>query len=404
MTVPVDGRNFRDTAPLTPRWKFMSTHDESIYTTAASDPNRSQASHHSQTPYNYSPQYTQYPQQPPRTGSGCSGFFLGGCMAFIVCFVGGFLLLSLLVGGLAQMAAVGDFASVAQEDSPSEKFVSGNRMSSNKIAILTIDGLITGSEDGFVAKQIRQILKDDNVKAVVLRVDSPGGTMSGSDYYHYLLKKMKKERNDLPIVVSMGSIAASGGYYVSMVGDEIYAERSTITGSIGVIVPMFKAVELAKKIGIESTPITSGPLKGMGNMTQPMSDEEKAVWKKLIDDNFDRFKEVIREGREVFAKDPQSLDKLATGQIYTATEAEANHLIDHVGFLDDAVAAALVRAGLDEKSAKVIKYRPKLKFMDVLLEARSPDKIFETKTLLDLTTPRLYLLCPHVLPIQEQER
>jgi len=317
--------------------------------------------------------------------------------------VGGFLFLSIIVAGVTQLSAsVGDLANASLDDALTEKYVSGDRQATEKVAILTIDGLITGSEDGFVVKQIRQIIKDDNVKAIVLRVDSPGGTMSGSDYYHHLLKKMKKERNDLPIVVSMGSIAASGGYYVSMVGDEIFAERSTITGSIGVIASLFDATELAKKIGVESKPITSGPHKSMGSMLRPMSDEEKAIWQRLIDDNFERFKEVIREGREEFAKDPASLDKLATGQIYTAAEAEANHLIDHLGFLDDAVAAAMNRAGLNENNAKAIKYRPKLKFIDILLESRSPNNILGKKTLLDLTTPRLYLLCPHALPIQEE--
>jgi protease-4 len=312
----------------------------------------------------------------------------------------GFLFIGLIAYCVEQMSAsFNELTNTASDDPVTEKYVSGNRDAENKVVILTVEGIITGAEDSFIAKQIRQIIKDENVKAVVLRVDSPGGTMSGSDYYHYLLKKMKKERGDLPIVVSMGSIAASGGYYIAMVGDEIFAERSTITGSIGVVVPMFKAVELSKKIGIESTSITSGPLKGMGSMMQPMSDEEKAVWERLIDDNFQRFKEVIREGREEFAKDPASLDKLATGQIYTATEAEANHLIDRIGFLDDAISAGMNRAGLNETNAKAVKYRPKLKFMDILLETRSSDNVFGTKTLQDLTTPRLYLLCPHVLPI-----
>ena len=374
----------------------MSMHDDSIYATVTPEPNESRGSHGSYSSDNY--------RQPPQSsGRGCTGFFLGCGVVLIIMLIGGFLILSVIVGSVAQLSAsVGELANVSLDDALTEKHVSGNRKADDKIAILTIDGIITGAEDGFVAKQIRQIIKDDNVKAVVLRVDSPGGTMSGSDYYHYLLKKMKRERDGFPIVVSMGSIAASGGYYVSMVGDEIFAERSTITGSIGVVVPMFKAVELSKKIGIESMPITSGPLKSMGSMMQPMTDEEKVVWERLIDDNFNRFKEVIREGREEFAKDPASLDKLATGQIFTATEAEANHLIDHIGFLDDAVAAAMNRAGLDEKNSKAIKYRPKLKFLDVLLEARTPDNILGKKTLLDLTTPRLYLLCPNVLPILDE--
>jgi len=369
----------------------MSIPNDSIYTAATPEPRGGSA-----TPPLY--QFTHYP--PPHTrsssGSGWGGFFLGSCAVLVVGMIGGFLLLFLIVGSMVQMSgSLGDMT----DDTLTEKFVSGNRHASSKVAVLTIEGIITGSEDSFVARQIRHITKDDNVKAVVLRVESPGGTMSGSDYYYHLLKQMKRERNDLPIIVSMGSIAASGGYYVSMVGDEIFAERSTITGSIGVIASLYDASELARKIGVESTPITSGPHKSMGSMMRPMSREERVIWQSLIDDNFERFKEVIREGRDEFDRDPESLDLLATGQIYTATEAEANHLIDHIGFIDDAIAAAMNRAGLNAKSAKAVKYRPKLKFMDVLLESRSPDNILGTKTLQDLTTPRIYLLCPHVLPI-----
>ena len=381
-------------APTATDQPFETMHDDSIYTAATPEPETTRTSYNS---HHFSSSSPQYSRQSANAGLGCVGVLLGGCAAMCVILVGGFVLLAVIVGGIT--TSFGELANTTLDDSLTERFVSGNRQASNKVAILTIDGIITGAEDGFVAKQVRQIIKDENVKAVVLRVDSPGGTMSGSDYFHHLLTKMKRERDGLPIIVSMGSIAASGGYYVAVAGDEIFAERSTITGSIGVVVPMFKAIELSRKIGVESTPITSGPLKSMGSIMQPMSDEEKVVWERLIDDNFQRFKEVIREGRKAFAENPENLDKLATGQIFTATEAEANHLIDRVGFLDDAVAAAMNRAGLDERTSKTVKYRPKLRFMDILLESRSPDNILGTKTLVDLTTPRIYLLCPHVLPI-----
>ena len=372
----------------------MSMSNDSIYSTAAPNPNADRPSYHDSPSDPYPPSYRR---QPASSRWSCLGIVFGGCGLLLAVLIVGFLIFAVIVGGI--VTSFGELANTSFDDSIMEKYVSGNRLATDKVAVLTIDGLITGAEDGFVAKQIRQVIKDKNVKAVVLRVDSPGGTMSGSDYYHYLLKKMKQERDNLPIVVSMGSMATSGGYYVSMVGDEIYAERTTITGSIGVIIPLYKAVELSKKIGIESTPITSGPLKSMGGLMQPMSDEEKVVWERLIDDSFQRFKEVIRDGREEFAKNPESLDKLATGRIYTATEAVENHLVDHIGFLDDTVTAAMNRAGLDEKNAKVVKYKSKLRFWDILLETRGPDNVIGTKTLRNLTTPRLYLLCPHVLPI-----
>ena len=289
-----------------------------------------------------------------------------------------------------------------QEKTVTEKVIGGNRKADDKIVIITIDGVIVSNADGFIAKQIRKVAADTDVKAVVLRVDSPGGTMAGSDYYLHLLKKMKKERR-IPVVVSMGSIAASGGYYVSMVGNEIYAEPSTITGSIGVIASLYDASELFKKIGVEATPIVSGKHKAMGSFSKPMSEEERAIWQNLIDDSFARFKEIIREGRKELANNSDELDKLATGQIYTANEAVAHKLIDGIGFLDDAIERAGELAKLDEKQYKVIQYKPKLSVMDTLLDARAPNKLLSEKTLSEVTTPRVYLLSPYVIPVDTTE-
>jgi len=296
--------------------------------------------------------------------------------------------------------ALSEITAELDEKTVTEKMIGGNKNADHKIVVVTIDGLITSNAEGFVAKQIRRVISDTKVKAVVLRVNSPGGTMSGSDYYHHLLKKMKSERK-IPIVVSMGSIAASGGYYVSMVGNEIYAEPSTITGSIGVIASLFDASELFNKIGVESTPIVSGPHKAMGSFMKPMSEEERVLWQRLIDDNFDRFKKIIREGRGEFANNPAELDKLATGQVYTANEAVANKLIDKIGFLDDAIEQAGLLARLDERDYKVIQYKPKLDFMEMLLESRAPNKLLSGKTLSDMTTPKVYLICPHVIPVDD---
>jgi protease-4 len=224
--------------------------------------------------------------------------------------------------------------------------------------------------------------------------------MSGSDYYLYLLKQMKAER-DIPIVVSMGSVAASGGYYVSMVGDEIYAEPSTITGSIGVIVSLFDASELLKNIGVEPNLIVSGSHKAMGSFTKPLSEEERAIWQRLIDVNFDRFKEIILEGRNDKLSEAE-LDKLATGQVFSSNDAEANKLIDKIGYIDQAVLQAGKLANLTERDYKVIQYKQKITFVD-LFEVRSPNKLLSTKTLSEVTTPKVYLLCPNVLPVDAGE-
>jgi len=350
------------------------------------------------------PQYYQpHYQPPPAQSGGCSRFFLH---AFITLFVLGLVGVGILVGCffLFSIATEGmnELMADMQEKTLTEKVIAGNSSAKDKVAVITISGMIVSSADGYVARQIRQASEDTRVKAIVLRVDSPGGTMSGSDYYLHLLKQMKSKRK-VPIVVSMGGTAASGGYYVSMVGEEIYAEPSTITGSIGVIASLFDASELMKTIGVEMTPIVSGPHKTMGSFTKPMTEEERALWQRLIDDNFDRFKSIIREGRKRFADNPEELDKLATGEIFTANDAVANGLIDKIGFLDDAIERAGRLANIVEREYKVIQYKPKLSFMDALLEGRASNQLVSGKTMFEMTTPRIYLLCPQVIPVHETE-
>jgi len=284
-----------------------------------------------------------------------------------------------------------------------EKYVSGNKTASDKIAILTISGTILGGEDTYIKKQIDSIIKDKSVKAVVLRIVSPGGTISGSDYYLEQLKRMKSERR-VPVIVSMGSIATSGGYYVAMVGDTLFAEHTTITGSIGVIAPMYDLSELCRKIGISSDPVVSGPMKGMGDFTKPMSEEEKKIWQALIDDSFSRFKQIIREGRPQFAARPEVLDEIATGQVYTANQALENGLIDKIGFLDDAVEAAMSVAGLNENNCKTIRYSSRQTLFEALLESRSEEVSVQARVLNLLSTPQLYYIMPGALPDFKEER
>ncbi|MDR1480921.1 MAG: signal peptide peptidase SppA [Planctomycetaceae bacterium] len=348
--------------------------------------------------FNQTPPQPIYIQMPQQKSMGC-GFLimqlLAGVASFVVCGV-----LCLVVLGAIGATMSTSIEELSQKEKPlSEKLISGDAKAQNKIAVLTISGIIQTEEDGYIVKQIRTISKDHNVKAVVLRVDSPGGTISGSDYYLNLLKKLKASR-DIPVVVSMGSVAASGGYYVSMVGDEIFAEPTTVTGSIGVIIPLFNAADLCKKLGVESTPITSGPLKNMGSLTEPLSEDERKIWQKLVDDNFAQFKSVIREGRKNFDQNPEELDKIATGQVYNATEAKDNGLIDEIGFIDDAIEKAISLTGLSEFDVKTIKYKPKIAFLGTLMENRFNANPIDAKAVSNLTTPQVYLIMPQVLPVK----
>ncbi|MGA2035493.1 MAG: signal peptide peptidase SppA, partial [Thermoguttaceae bacterium] len=261
----------------------------------------------------------------------------------------------LAISGLGALSVLGETDRKVQE-----KYVSHNRSARDKVAIISIEGVILAAEDGFVKHQIDRVMEDENVKAVVLRIDSPGGSISGSDYLYYHLRQLAKKR-EIPIVVSMGSIAASGGYYVSMAAgdtpDVLFAEPTCFTGSIGVIIPHYDLSALMEKVGAQENSIVSHPLKDMGSMSRPMTQQERKIFQALVDDGFTRFKDIVKSGRANFRKDPAALEKLATGQVFAAEQARRNGLVDQIGFIEDAVDRAIVLANLDKEQVKVVKYK-----------------------------------------------
>ncbi len=318
---------------------------------------------------------------------------------------GSFLLVCLLLalGGsvLLNLFLASSGFSFDSERRVREKFFSHERLAKDKVAILSIKGVIVGSDDSFVKRQIDQATKDPAVKAVVLRVDSPGGTVSGSDYYYHHLRQLADER-EIPLVVSMGSVAASGGYYVAMAAgstpDSIFAEPTTWTGSIGVIIPHYNVGELMGKLGIQEDPVASGPLKNMGSFARPMNDAEREIFRALVEDGFTRFKGVIKQGRPKFHDHPEALDKLATGQVFSADQAKQSGLVDRIGYLEEAVERAIELAGLSPDNVRVVKYEPELGLFDALLgmEARRP--ALDLSALVELSSPRAYYLSTR-LPI-----
>jgi protease-4 len=283
-----------------------------------------------------------------------------------------------------------------------EKYFSHKRYARDKIAIISVDGLILEEDEGFVKRQIEQASEDDDVKAVVLRVDSPGGTVTGSDFLYHHLRKLREERQ-IPFVVSMGSVAASGGYYVAMAASDtpgsIFAEPTTWTGSIGVIIPHYDLSTLLNKWGVEDDSIASHPLKNMGSFAKPMTEEERQIFQSLVDESFKRFKDIVKAGRPKFSKDPDALDKLATGQVYTAYQALEHGLIDKIGFLEAAVDRAIELSGLDSDRVRVVKYRREPTLADVLMGARARHRSLEVADILEMSVPRAYYLCTRMPPL-----
>ena len=306
-----------------------------------------------------------------------------------------------LIAGVSFLSAVGSAAAFSQyfqrDGQVVEKYHSLSEFAVDKVAIVSVTGAIMGG-DGFARAQIDHVKDDPTVKAIVLRVDSPGGTVSGSDEIHHHLKELVQDR-ELPVVVSMGGLAASGGYYVAMANgggdDVIFAEPATLTGSIGVIIPHFDLSEALGRIDIRDDSIASGPLKEMLSLTKQRSPElaekERKVLQSLVDGMFVRFKEIVKAGRPKL--DDAAVDAVATGQIFTAEQASEAGLVDRIGFLEDAIERAVELAGLDEKKARVVKYTRPKGLLDDVLGGQTTGARFSLEAFAELATPRAWYLC-----------
>ncbi|MCE9630752.1 MAG: signal peptide peptidase SppA [Planctomycetia bacterium] len=306
-----------------------------------------------------------------------------------------------IIAGIAVLSAIGSagaFSQYFQRDSRVvEKYHSLSKTASAKVAIVSVTGAILGG-DGFVRSQLDQIAEDEGVKAIVLRVDSPGGTVSGSDEIHHRLATLAEKRS-LPVVVSMGGIAASGGYYVAMANraadDVIYAEPATLTGSIGVIIPHFDISQALRKYDVRDDSIASGPLKEMlsptKDRTPELAEKERKLLQELVDDMYRRFKEIVKAGRPKL--DDAAVDKVATGQIFTARQALDAGLVDRIGFLEDAIGRAVELAGLTAETARAVKYSKPKGLLDEVLGGVAPGSRVDLAAIAELTTPRGWYLC-----------
>jgi protease-4 len=237
-----------------------------------------------------------------------------------------------------------------------------------KILLVEIDGVIGGSngvrslfggDEYSMVARVREVLdlarSDPQVRALLLRIDSPGGTATASEQIYTEIMRFREER-DIPVMAQFLSTAASGGYYIAMAADSIQAHPTTITGSIGVIFSSLSFAGLMEKIGIEDQTITGGIHKDAGSPYRPLSDVERAQLQLIVDDLHARFREIVGRGRPELSA--EEIEVLADGQIYSARQALENGLIDRIGTLEDAVVAIEKRLAVDE--SQVITYhRPR---------------------------------------------
>jgi len=247
------------------------------------------------------------------------------------------------------------------------------RGSGPAVAVIHVEGVIaSGGNDLFsdssvasaktIIKNIEKAKNDDEVKAIILAVDSPGGGVVASDEIYHALKGAGK-----PIVVVMGDLAASGGYYISMASNWIVANPNTLTGSIGVISEFPNAEGLLDKIGVDFVVITSGPRKDIGSPYREMTEAERAYWQKIIDETYASFVQIVADGRHMTVDE---VKPLADGGVYTGRQALELGLVDQLGYEEDAVAKAAELGGITGKP-RIIEYENRPRLFDLLTAASS---------------------------------
>ncbi len=258
-----------------------------------------------------------------------------------------------------------------------ERVLSGE--GKDKIVLMDITGVITSEEGssaiggtkkpGMLAEMregFDRARKDRNVKAVVLRINSPGGGVTASDTLYHEIKKFKMETG-VKVIAHFLDAGTSGAYYAALASDRITAQPTSITGSIGVIMLRIDATGLMQKIGVQTLEISSGEQKGMGSPFRPVSAEEKKIFQAMIDSLYGRFVGVIADERKMSL---ERVRQFADGRIYTSQEAKDAGLIDDIGYLDDAFVQARKLANLERATVVTYQrpgeYRPNIYSMNVI--------------------------------------
>ncbi len=331
------------------------------------------------TPVYTPPPYAPYP---PRSGVSGWRIFWGFLFGLSVLANVGFFLL--LVGVIAIAAT--------RQSRGYEESVIREGPGDAKIVMINIDGLMYDEQAESVYRQLQSAHGDHSVKGLIVRVNSPGGTISASDQVYQQIRKYRQDEAK-PVIAFMQSTAASGGYYASVACDEIMAEPTAITGSIGVVMGHFVFGELLEnKLGILPVFLTMGEKKDWPSSFRPPTDQEiQYVRERLLKPAYDRFVEVVQEGRAKVLT-PDQAKALADGSIYVAPQAMTVGLIDKVGYLDDAIDLVKSRAGIQR--ARVVEYRRPFTWSNLLgVQQKSAGAFKLDRTMLyDLSTPEVLYL------------
>ena len=236
-----------------------------------------------------------------------------------------------------------------------------------KVAVISISGLISDSEP--TIEQLKRFGKDDSVKAIVLRIQSPGGGVGPSQEIYEEVKKVRAKK---PVLASLGAVAASGGYYIACATQRVYANPGTITGSIGVIMPFMNVKDLVEKIGIKGMTVKSGAFKDLGSPIRDMTLQERELLQGVVDNVHLQFVNAVAAGRDLNRED---VLRIADGRIFTGEQARELGLVDVLGNLEDTIADAGKLGKISGEPKVVTSPKKKISFLELLRE--------ETRTLID---------------------
>lgn len=260
-----------------------------------------------------------------------------------------------------------------------------SRGSGDKIAIVEINDVIMTSEN--TVEQIKKYREDKSIKAIIVRINTPGGGVAASQEIYEEVKKTRESGK--VIVVSMGSIAASGGYYISCGSSLIVANPGTLTGSIGVIAEFITMKDLADKIGLKENVFKSGELKDAGNPFRDINEKDKAYFQDVVDNSFGQFLDVVSKERKI---DKEKLLPNANGRVFTGLQAKELGLIDSLGTFEDAIRITSKMAGI-EGEPRIVREKKKFSIFEKIIGARMEDvtdlknKLFEEPILQYKFTP-----------------
>lgn len=227
------------------------------------------------------------------------------------------------------------------------------------VAIVRVEGPILDSRH--IIEELQAFAEDPLVKAIVIRIDSPGGGVAPSQEIYNAVKRVRKEQNKT-VVASMGTVAASGGYYIAVGTDRILANPGTITGSIGVIMQTANFQELLEKVGVKSVVVKTGKFKDIGSPFRPMVEEDRQLLESLMNDTLSQFVEAVADGRSM---DAAEVELLADGRVFTGRQAKSVLLIDELGDLHDAIKLAGELSGI-EGTPRVVEMKKPFSFQEFL--------------------------------------